>query len=289
MACGCPNRACPVIAAGADPLELRPLPQGFGAEVRGFDVADGRSPEDVAALRSAFDRHHLLILRDCAAIPPERQVELIGWLGPVTREGIEPDKPWSFMDNANAVGRAELKFHCDNTYLPHALEGISLLALAVPDAPTSTTFASNARGWQALPEGRREMLRGRRARHFFGEGNLLGLDWPRLEHWHPACLIHPRTGEELLFLTEHHACEIEGLNAAEGRALLAEAFAVLYAPQALYEHVWQAGDLVIWDNLAVQHARTREADPAAGRRLLRRVSIGPGFSEQLAALKTAGG
>lgn len=39
--------------------------------------------------------------------------------------------------------------------------------------------------------------------------------------------------------------------------LLKELFATLYAAERRYEHIWRRGELVIWDNLAIQHARTR--------------------------------
>jgi hypothetical protein len=45
------------------------------------------------------------------------------------------------------------------------------------------------------------------------------------------------------------------------------------------------GDLVIWDNYAIQHARTREADLVDGRRLLQRVWFEEhGYSDQLEQL-----
>ena len=37
--------------------------------------------------------------------------------------------------------------------------------------------------------------------------------------------------------------------------LLDELFAHLYDPAHMYEHTWQQGDLVVWDNLATQHGR----------------------------------
>ena len=39
----------------------------------------------------------------------------------------------------------------------------------------------------------------------------------------------------------------------------------------IYAHVWRPGDVVIWDNFAVAHART-DFDPAERRRL-RRMAI----------------
>ena len=44
----------------------------------------------------------------------------------------------------------------------------------------------------------------------------------------------------------------------------------MYAPDNVYEHTWQVGDLLVWDNLALQHAR----DAVNGRRTLRRVPVG---------------
>ena len=41
----------------------------------------------------------------------------------------------------------------------------------------------------------------------------------------------------------------------ESEALLQELFDVLYDPTEVYEHTWQVGDLVVFDNLALQHAR----------------------------------
>ena len=67
-----------------------------------------------------------------------------------------------------------------------------------------------------------------------------------------------------------------------GAELLKKLCATLYASERRYEHVWRRGDLLIWDNLAIQHARTRAAELSQGRRVMRRVQLGKvGFIEQL--------
>lgn len=255
-------------------MQIAPMACGFGAEVSGFDLVHGGSPDEIARLRAAYDEHHLLLFRGGPALSPQRQAEITGWFGPISGDGAAPDQPWSFMDNREAIGRAELKFHCDMSPLEYPVEGISLHALDLPRVPTSTTFVSNARAWDALPRALQDELRGMRALHHYGEGMTLALTWPLLEHWHPVCLCHARTGREMLFVTESHTVQLGDLPPARNAALLKHLFAVLYAPQARYEHIWQVGDLVIWDSLALQHARTREADPADGLRRLQRVSLG---------------
>jgi taurine dioxygenase len=66
---------------------------------------------------------------------------------------------------------------------------------------------------------------------------------------------HPRTGTTILFITQGMTREILELDWDDSEDLLEELFAVLYAPERVYEHLWQEGDFVIWDNLAIQHAR----------------------------------
>jgi taurine dioxygenase len=252
-------------------MQFTTLPQGFGAEISDFDVPEGRDPTDIERLRHAFDHRHLLLFRAGGTLPAERQAEIAGWFGPVWSE--YPGQNWTVLDNKDAVGRVELQFHCDISYCEQPLLGISLHPLALPAKPTSTTFVSNALGWDHLSPRLQALLRNRTARHYFDRSLMVEMDWPVFEYWHPACLRHPVTGRELLFVTEHHADRIEGLDEAEGAGVLGECFAALYAPERQYEHIWREGDLLVWNNRAIQHARKREADPADGARIVRRVQL----------------
>jgi taurine dioxygenase len=257
---------------------IAPLPQGFGAEVSDFDVQYGGEAEDIARLHQAFGDHHLLIFRGDGQITPERQIEITGWLGPVIVEGTA----WTVLDNAEPAGRIELPFHSDITFVEFPLAGISLCPQELPANSTSTTYVSNAVAWQQLPDALQSELRNLKARHYFDASHDVGFDWPVFEYWHPICLPHPKTGRPLLFVTEHHVDRIENMTEVRGAELLKELCATLYAPERRYEHVWREGDLVIWDNLAIQHARTRAAELSRGRRVMRRVQLGKiGFIEQL--------
>jgi taurine dioxygenase len=53
--------------------------------------------------------------------------------------------------------------------------------------------------------------------------------------------------------------------------VLAELFDHMEQRRFIYEHEWRVGDLVMWDNLAVMHART-DFDPAEAR-ILRRCTV----------------
>lgn len=259
------------------------LPQGFGAEIGGFDVHGGNSPEDIETLRRAYDEHNLLIFRNCGVVAPERQVEIAGWFGRVGANTGSDGRAWTILRNDVAAGSALLPFHSDITFFEYPLEGISLHPLALPAAETSTTFVSNAVAWAALPAALQDEVKDLTARHYYADSGAMNFDWPVLEYWHPVCMKHRRTGSRLLFVTEHHVDRIEGMDDAQSTAVLEQLFGVLYAPERQYEHVWQLGDLVIFDNFAIQHARTRAVPPSEGARALRRVTIGDHtFVKQLA-------
>src|SRR5690606_12791878 len=90
---------------------------------------------------------------------------------------------------------------------------------------------------------------------------------------HPLRLIHPRTRKPLLFVTEYHANRIHELDAQESDRVISELFDHLYSDRMTYVHRWQPHDLLVWDNLAIQHARTERADPAGGKRNMQRVTL----------------
>jgi taurine dioxygenase len=71
----------------------------------------------------------------------------------------------------------------------------------------------------------------------------------------PMVAPHPRTGAPAVNANALQTDRVVGLPADESEALLADLFEVLYSPDNVLVLDWAVGDLVIWDNLAIQHAR----------------------------------
>jgi len=261
-------------------MDLRPLHPDFGVEVLDFDIHSGGAPEEIAALREAYDRHAMLLFRGQGRIVPERHVEITGWFGPpapVANDGM--GNLVTVLDNAEPAGSLQLPFHSDLTYTDCPIKAICLHAVALPERPTSTTFVSGVAGWLHLSDELKQRLAGLTSDHFY-KTRMPGFDWPTFETNWPIRFVHPRTGEAILFVTEHHSVRVPELGEAESRALLDALFAALYAPERQYEHVWQPGDLLVWDNLSTQHARREVSDPGEGKRALQRVALAElGFHE----------
>jgi len=206
----------------------------------------------------------------------EEQRDVMSCIGPIpSPEGMS----YVSVDPGEGIlGSSELVFHSDNSWSPKPYLAISLLAIDVVDGATATRFASNTKCLAAMPSEFRSRLEGIRVTevHPFNKGLPSRLEEDTLpntpEFTRPAILPHRNTGVSYLYVTRMCAKRIEGMSQEQSNAFIQEIFKFIYAPENTYEHRWNKGDLVIWDNLTIQHARGNVQ--AVGRRYLQRVSCG---------------
>ena len=210
-------------------------------------------------------------------------MDVVALFGPVVRSGLDGG---GYVTNEpvenNYLWTSALAFHSDLAFSPHPVLGISLYAEAVEDDRTSTYFVDATRAYRRLPESKKQALAGLHAPHVFG-ANLAGPNPEDLpphlpRHVHPLVMRHPRTGEDILYASLTQTARIVELPKTERDQMVAEILAALYRQDEIYEHRWRKGDLLVWDNLALQHARGDIA--SVGIRRLRRVaSAVAGFEE----------
>lgn len=240
----------------------------FGIEADPRLIAE--APDE---LRRLFDEQGLVLIRGLD-LSMEEQKALCRIFGPVL------DTPHENFVVSNVredgyLGVQELLFHHDLSYLPAPYVGGALHAIEVGDGATSTRFASGTRAWARLPAELQERVAPLNALHVklrvFDRPNSLGdLEPGDVAAVHAVVGKHQRTGAPYLMVSEQLTACIAGLSEKDSAELLQDLFARLYAPDNVYEHHWRKGDIIIWDNLAVQHARG-PLSPAP--RSLQRVSI----------------
>lgn len=266
-------------------LELRPLSQALGVEVLGVDVREEQPPAVIEQVVAAWREHHLVLLRG-TQFDGAVHARVATWFGAVnvetTRDNPTAAEPATYISNTRDDGRARegsLLKHQDYCFSPTLLPGLSLYAEVVPDVGGETIFVNSMRAYERLPEALKRRIAGLHARHVYDPHNDYGTrrfrlaDVPNgLTAVHPVVLTHPTTRRPMLFVNELMTDSIVELSADEGEALLHELFAAFDDPAIAYYHHWQVGDLVVWDNLALQHGRTDI--PAGARRSLRRIQIG---------------
>lgn len=258
-------------------MRMQPLDGPFGARVQ-LETDAALSIEDRAELRRLLAAHGLLVVRE-GEISPERQIELLEAFG-----RIEPDASGHpmRMEVTNQHDRStappgELVFHSDYAYDPAPIPAISMYGEVVAKGATPTLFASGSTVLERLPARLVDSLRDRLASHacFLFRPDAPSVrsrepepivargcaGWGPAHYWarHPA-ILRSAYGIETLFVCLQHTDRIHGMSRDESDELLAELYAALYAPDQIYAHAWQPYDLVMWDNLAVQHARPAPND-----------------------------
>jgi alpha-ketoglutarate-dependent taurine dioxygenase len=248
--------------------EIRPE---FGAEVRGLDIHTTLNEGDRRRLREAFDARGALVFRD-VEVTADDQMALAGILAggdvPSDRSGLDrfahlyPTNVSNRDENGNAP-YGSLLFHSDMMWGENPMELLSLYGIDVEQPSVPTIFCCTTAAWARLPDDLRMRLEGLSAVHVTGQqprgGNAEELLKPiRTEvrsTTKPVGFRHPRTGRTMLYVSQMMTREIVGLPPDESEELLETLFSYLYDPAHSWQHDWRKGDLVLWDNLAVQHAR----------------------------------
>ena len=266
-------------------IEIRALGPAFGAEVADFEPHVPVDDATCARLRDAFDQYGLLVIRDLD-IDYAAQVWLTRMLIGKEHEvddpssGRPPAQDTWYISNQrenSAAPYGRLQFHADAMWADEPFEVLSLYGLEVAQPAVPTYFASAVHAWRTLPGDLRNRVMGLHALHTAAgarRGDLtnvvtLTVDRPPTTV-KPLALTHPRTGETILYACEQMTQEIPDLSADESELLLERLFDHMYDPAARVEHHWREGDLVVWDNLAVQHARPN-VDNDGPPRTLRKV------------------
>jgi len=267
-------------------LQFDPLSENIGARVVGLDLTKECSADDAEQLRAAMRKYRLLLFRQ-GAIEEADQIAIMRCFGNVIAEratgeiaSIVAAEPDSYV-----AGTLRLLFHSDQQNAPSgALQLISLYALEM-ERPEPTLFADMTRAEKRLPADLYKKVENLSvvqvldlSANYENERMRLSKKPPETPDCefsravHPVIGTHPFTGEKLVNVSQLCSSHIVGMSDEESDAIFALLEPYQYDEEGVYPHVWEKDDLVIWDNIALQHGRD-EIGPS-GRRL-RRVTVNP--------------
>ncbi|CAN0579585.1 unnamed protein product, partial [Ectocarpus sp. 12 AP-2014] len=267
-------------------LEVRLVAGALGAEIHGINLADPLTADRQLVLRELLNEHEVIFFRD-QDIGPGEQKELASCFGPLqthpaygTVEGFPevtilestPDKPTKIE-----------AWHSDMTFREHPPMGTVLKAVVTPPKGGDTMWASMTAAYRGLSPAMQAFLEGLTAVHDFSWGFKESLAEPggpeRLADAvaanppvrHPVIRTHPETGKKVLFVNALFTTHIEGLIAAESRAILDFLFSHVQTPEYSVRFAWQPNSIAIWDNRSTQHKPVNDYFPA--HRRMERITI----------------
>lgn len=273
-------------------MEVRPASPATGAEILGADIGAGLDDEEFATVREALDRHGVIVLRN-QTLTPEQQVAFTRRFGEpefnfnAARFGIDGSPEIYLISNIVEFGapigtrRAGETWHTDMSYAERPAGATMLYAVEVPVlyglTLGDTCFANAAAAWDALPCDMQDEIRGLRGIFDFRGRKRSSpvsaedvAQYPPVEH--PIVRTHPRTGRKSLYIARDDCTGIVGKDEETSRGLIEALADHIVRTQFIYQHRWQVGDVVVWDNCTVQHRAIQDYD-LPQRRLLWRTTI----------------
>ncbi|NKB19493.1 MAG: TauD/TfdA family dioxygenase [Alphaproteobacteria bacterium] len=268
-------------------VEIVPLSPAIGAEILGVDLSQPISTDIQQELLKAWHEHVLILFRNQTI----SDVELLSssdWIGPLGARSRPADRrqetdPYIMLvsnirKNGEPIGSlpdGEMWFHHDMAFVDVPHKATFLYSVEVPKTGGNTKFANMYGAYDLLPDELKKAIKGKRVMQIFDyqETNQPDLsELGKVKHaWHPAVVRHPDTGREALYVNRLMSATFEGMPQDEAKALITEIIPYAEHPSVVYEHIWQPGDFLVWDNRCSTHARTDFSETE--RRLLKRGMI----------------
>jgi taurine dioxygenase len=267
-------------------MDIRPLTTALGAEIFGADLRD---PSQFPAIRAAFIRHSVIVIRD-QTITPDDQLAFARRFGEINVNrffkplATHPEIALVLKepDQREAVGES---WHTDHSYDQIPAMGSILHAIEVPDVGGDTLFVSMGAAYEALSEPFRTRLGGLVATH--GSAHVFGPQTVDSESYtsgrfsnadkadqvarHPVVIRHPLSGRAGLYVNPNFTTGIEGMTRGESDGILSAIYDHCKEPEFHCRIRWRKGDVTMWDNRATWHKAIN--DYHGHRRLMHRVTV----------------
>ncbi len=267
----------------------------IGAEALGADLAN-LDAAGFAALEAAFDRRSVLCVRD-QALTPAAYLAFARRFGAVERIFLNhyahPDCPdimlvSNVQQDGRNIGHADAGrvWHTDMSYMASPPRATLLYAIETPEANGrplgATSFASAVAAYDSLDAETKALIDGRTAVHRVsgrrkatGTGEADDAHRARMpDVVHPVARVNPFTGRRAIYVNEGECVSVSGLADGDAAALIRRLAGQVTRPEFGYEHSWRVGDVLIWDNGAVQHRATFDYAWPEHRRLMWRITVG---------------
>ena len=275
-------------------IQVTRIGKHLGAEISGVDLSRPIDDDTFAQISKAFFDNEVVFFRK-QTITPEQQVAFTRRFGTLEQHVRKESRLAGFpdilvvsnvvKDDGTPIGAQDAGrfWHSDLSYKrePSLLSALYAVEVPVQDGKVlgDTDFASSTAAYDALPPDMKSRLaplknvhsyvfyraKNRKAQLAERERGASEVTEYELSETQvqsvpdsevPIVRTHPVTGRKGLFINEAHTSHVAGLPRDEADRLKDFLCGHITRPEFCYRHHWQAGDLLMWDNISVQHKAT---------------------------------
>lgn len=253
-------------------INITPTSAPLGAVITDLDL-DKLSAEEERELYAAWLQYGVLVFKRTVS-SLEDQMKLSRVFGETVIHPIEymriPEEPMLIKLAANEgkpvaaddptgddiIG--QIPWHVDLMYTDLPTRGSLLRAITIPETGGDTGFIDTARLYATLPTEIKTRIQGVRIVHSYHKAHqaqnmVKGSSTLFPDVIHPLVYVHPDAGLPVLNISPTSAKALLGLPEAEGKELLDYLIKHATREEEAYRHVWEQGDVVLWDNWRTMH------------------------------------
>lgn len=244
-------------------LEIVDLTPRIGSEIR-TDLDTLLSGREASTIRDVLERRGVVFFRGLD-IGDEEQVAIAKTLGTVVaNEGQGGINKISLDEKVNQRAKylqGSMFWHFDGSLQPLPNLATLLRAVRLSETGGQTEFCNTYAAYDDLPDADKDAIAELRVVHSAERSQYYvtpEMSYDEVAFWQKsptkACPIvwTHQSGRKSLLLGATSDYVI-GLPVEESRALLARLRDWATQPQYVYQHQWQPGDLLIWDNTGTMH------------------------------------
>ena len=282
----------------------------LGATIDGLDLSMALPPSTVDAVKRALGEYGVLRFPK-QQLSAQQLVDFSARFGKleinVANTHQEPGLPQimilsNMLENGKPIGLSDAgqSWHTDMSYSKTIAFANVLYGIKIPvrDGKTlgNTEFCNMHAAYDGLPEDLKHKLEGKTVLHDFNKfwemmRREKGSQRPPLTEAqrrqkppvsHPVFLTHPLTGRRVLYANPGYAMRINELPEKESDDILAFLFEHQTQDKYRYAHVWEEGDLMLWEDIGTIHNAVADYAPHEHRLIKRCQVMASEFGEHFA-------
>ncbi|SDE18729.1 TauD/TfdA dioxygenase family protein [Rhodococcus tukisamuensis] len=256
-------------------MKVTPLTGAIGASVEGIRLDEPIGRDVFETLHTAFLERCTLVFRG-QHISPTTQVQFARlWGDPVVTAMLNPldgNPEVVQLTNIKKETTATEAWHYDAAFT-EAPPKISILSAVTVPAGGDTMWSNQYLAYENLSAGLQKTVRGLNIRfHGLRLGRMMNVAEDEIPTAvHPLVRTHPETGRKALYVGHRENVCIDGWSREESADFLEYLYTASVTPDNVYRHMWQEGDVVMWDNRCTMHYAVHDYDDAD--RVLNRVTL----------------
>lgn len=272
-------------------MKIDLLNKSVGAKISGIDLSNPLHQDEIDFIKNNWYANGVLCFPN-QSIDEIQQIKFGEYFGELAHTqgeyAISKSHPaimyiTNEKENGKYVGAlpdGEMYFHTDMCYVEKPSMATFLYAINIPKVGGNTIFANMYMAYESLDNEIKSKINDLKAVNSYEPGSSAPTIISRKNtnrsnetksYAHPMICTHPVTKKKALYVNRLMTESIVGLSGQESDDLLNLLFDHQENKKFLYEHIWSLGDLLIWDNRCVLHARSNF--DASELRKLRRITV----------------